>query len=102
MYVYFFFIFFIAECAHPLNKRFHYSKTDKLGLFPRTKLFSPVGLFDLQITDDESDHNGRGINTAAAICPHEPAGVPIGLGQLAPPIATHVVYGIFLSMAYYH
>ncbi|KAL5673714.1 hypothetical protein ACJX0J_018020, partial [Zea mays] len=56
-----------AECAHPLNKRFHYSKTDKLGLFPRTKLFSPVGLFDLQITDDESDHNGRGRNTAAAI-----------------------------------
>jgi hypothetical protein len=101
MYVYFFFIF-IAECAHPLNKRFHYSKTDKLGLFPRTKLFSPVGLFDLQITDDESDHNGRGRNTAAAICPHEPAGVPIGLGQLAPPIATHVVYGIFLSMSYYH
>ncbi|XP_020397261.2 uncharacterized protein [Zea mays] len=43
--------------------------------------------------DDESDHNGRGRNTAAAICPHEPAGVPIGLGQLAPPIATHVVYG---------
>ncbi|KAL5654141.1 hypothetical protein ACJX0J_033460, partial [Zea mays] len=56
-----------SKCAHPLNKRFHYSKTDKLGLFPRTKLFSPVGLFDLQITDDESDHNGRGRNTAAAI-----------------------------------
>jgi hypothetical protein len=61
-----------------------------------------VGLFDLQITDDKSDHNGRGRNIAAAICPHEPAGVPIGLGQLAPPTATHVVYDIFLSMAYCH
>jgi hypothetical protein len=73
-----------------------------LGLFPHTRLFSLVGLFDLQVTDDESDHNGRGKNIAAAICPHESAGVPIGLDQLAPPIATHVVYGIFLSMEYYH
>ncbi|KAL5677662.1 hypothetical protein ACJX0J_013793, partial [Zea mays] len=45
-----------SDRVHPLNKRFHFSKTDKLGRFPRTNLFSPVGLFDLHISDDESDH----------------------------------------------
>lgn len=66
-------------------------KIDKLGRFPRTNLFSPVGLFDLHISDDESDHKK---NTAPdnAICPHGSDVIPIGLGHSALPTCNHGVH----------